>query len=90
MALPDKLDPNIEVVITKKDGNIQVKYNGSWFDMPSLDEIIDINEGQKISMTAVEIRYLKALYKTKNELGVKEEIEEIKDKKEEKQKVYVI
>lgn len=83
MTLPDKLDPNLEVVITKKDGNIRVKYNENWFEMPSLKEIIDINEGQKISMKAVEIRYLKALYKTKNKV-------EGKEKEEVKQKVHVI
>ena len=87
MALSNKIDPNLDIVIRKEKGNIQIKYNEDWHPLTILEEIIDIKEGENIVKKVVEIRYLIALYNMKNKVEAKEEV---KYKKEEKQKVYVI
>ncbi len=79
MTLSDKIDPNLDIIIRREEGNIQIKYNEDWHPLPILDEIVDINEGKEIVKKVVEIRYLIALYKVKNE---------VKEVKKEKQKVY--
>ncbi len=86
MTLSDKIDPNLDIIIRREEGNIQIKYNGNWHPLPILDEIVDINEGKEIVKKVVEIRYLIALYNLKNEVKGEEE----KEVKKGKQKVYVI